>query len=89
MAKITIDITSDFHNTSTTVRIDRDGQTIGDSTARRIDRDLCGVSGCLCGGIVTAHVSNGYYIASQYVKPKYYGPQRLRNSEFAILPPDR
>lgn len=49
MKKLTI--RNDFHNTETTVTL-RNSNTISGSTARRIEKDLCGIKDCKCGGIL-------------------------------------
>lgn len=44
-------LSNDFHRTSVRLRL-ADGYTITESQARRARRELCGVAGCKCGGIV-------------------------------------
>lgn len=46
-----ITIRNNFHNTEAYVTI-RNGNTITGATARRIEKKLCGVSGCKCGGVL-------------------------------------
>lgn len=53
----TITLTNDFHNTSATVRpsLIKDGRFAGyhkisRKTALRLRNELCGISGCSCGG---------------------------------------
>lgn len=60
-----ITLTNDFHNTSRTVRVPADGY-ISAATARRIRNDLCGISGCICGGVLgqrmSTHTADGKQI---------------------------
>lgn len=44
-------IRNNFHNTKAQVTL-RSGNTISGATARRIEKDLCGIKGCKCGGVL-------------------------------------
>lgn len=45
-----ITLTNDFHCTEAAIR-PRDDGTVSRRTARRVWRDLCGMTGCRCGGL--------------------------------------
>ena len=46
----TITLTNDFHNSSVTVKVPKNG-ILSAGTTKRVYRELCGISGCTCGGI--------------------------------------
>lgn len=46
-----ITLRSDFHNTTTVVRVPSLPATLTASQERRVKRALCGSEGCQCGGI--------------------------------------
>ena len=42
------ELTNDFHNTSATVRVGKNG-FMSPRTVKRVERELCGIDGCTCG----------------------------------------
>jgi hypothetical protein len=47
-----IEFRNDFHNTATTVNVAYLPWVLTPGEVKRIRRDLCGVSDCVCGGIL-------------------------------------
>ena len=49
-----ITLTNDFHNSKSNVRINDGGKEtiLSRSVAGRVRRDLCGINGCTCGGVL-------------------------------------
>lgn len=45
-----VTLMNDFHDTSVTVQVSADGVLSAGQT-RRVYRQLCGIEGCLCGGV--------------------------------------
>ena len=49
----TVTITNDYHNSRANVRVNASGETmLTRSTVLRVRRKLCGISGCMCGGVL-------------------------------------
>jgi hypothetical protein len=46
-----ITLQSDFHMSKVSVRVPALPATLSPTQTQRVDRELCGVSGCQCGGL--------------------------------------
>ncbi len=56
-------IRNDFHNTQVHVRAEV-GDTLSAQVTARVQRELCGVSGCQCGGALRQQ--DGFVVAEDY-----------------------
>ncbi len=50
----TITVSNNFHGTKAKIKINTTGETIlSKRTVNRVRRELCGIKGCHCGGVVS------------------------------------
>ena len=68
---IKITIVNPFHNTETFVRVGSTWTQLSQSQMRRVQKVLCGMKDCCCGGAINAYDTRGEHVSFDIVQDIY------------------